>query len=76
MAIGLFLLLIAVGGLAGFVFWVWSLVDAIQRPDGDWEQAQQNKLVWILLLVFTGAIGSFIYVLVARPALEEAKRGF
>jgi hypothetical protein len=76
LAIGLLFLLIAVGGLAGFVFWVWSLVDAIQRPDGDWEQAGQTKLVWILVIVFTGAIGSFIYLLVARPSLEEVKRGF
>jgi hypothetical protein len=76
MALGLFVLLFAVGGLAAFVFWVWSLVDAIQRPDGDWEQAGQTKLVWILVIVFTGALGSFIYLLVARPALEEVKRGF
>ena len=76
MAIGLFLLLITIAGLAGFVFWVWSLVDAIQRPDADWEQAGQTKLVWILVLIFTGALGSFIYLLVARPSLEEVKRGF
>ena len=37
---------------AGFAFWVWSLVDAIQRPDADWEQTGQSKLVWILVLVF------------------------
>ena len=76
MALGLFVLLFAIAGLAAFVFWVWSLVDAIQRPDGDWEQAGQTKLVWILVIVFTGALGSFIYLLVARPSLEEVKRGF
>ncbi len=76
MAIGLFVLLIVGFGLAGFAFWVWSLVDAIQRPDADWEQAGQSKLVWILVLVFVGIIGSFIYLLVARPSLEEVKRGF
>ena len=62
--------------IAGFVFWIWSLVDAIQRPDSEWEQAGQNKLVWILVLIFIGFIGSIIYLLVARPALEEVKRGF
>jgi len=76
MAIGLLFLLIALAGLAGFVFWVWSLVDAIQRPDADWEQAGQSKLVWILVLIFVGFIGSIIYLLVARPPLEEVKRGF
>ena len=58
------------------MFWIWSLVDAIQRPDADWEQAGQNKLVWILVLIFIGFIGSIIYLLVARPSLEEVKRGF
>ena len=76
MAIGLLILLFGLVGIAGFAFWVWSLVDAIQRPDRDWEQAGQTKLVWILLLIFTGFLGSFIYLLVARPALEDVERGF
>jgi len=76
MAIGVLLLVFVVFGIAGFAFWVWSLVDAIQRPDAEWELAGQSKLVWILALIFVGIIGSFIYLLVARPALEEAKRGF
>lgn len=76
MAIGVLLLVFVVFGIAGFAFWVWSLVDAIQRPDAEWELAGQSKLVWILALIFVGIIGSFIYLLVARPALEEANRGF
>lgn len=75
MALGLFFLLFGVVALAGFAFWVWSLVDAIQRPDADWEQAGQNKLIWILVIIFVGFIGSFIYLLVARPQLENVRRG-
>ncbi|MCP4227119.1 MAG: hypothetical protein GY773_27560 [Actinomycetia bacterium] len=59
-----------------FIFWIWSLLDALRRPDADWEQAGQNKLVWVLVLIFIGFIGSIIYLLVARPALENAKRGY
>jgi len=76
MAFGLFFLLFGIVALAGFAFWVWSLVDAIQRPDAEWEQAGQNKLVWILVLIFVGFIGSIIYLLVARPPLENVKRGY
>ena len=76
MALGIFFLLFGAIAIAGFVFWIWSLVDAIQRPDAEWEQAGQNKLVWILVLIFIGFIGSIIYLLVARPSLEEVKREF
>ncbi len=75
MALGLFILLFGIVALAGFAFWIWSLVDAIQRPDAEWEQAGQNKLIWILVIVLIGFIGSIIYLLVARPQLEDAKRG-
>ncbi|MCP4226106.1 MAG: hypothetical protein GY773_22445, partial [Actinomycetia bacterium] len=60
MALGLFFLLFGVVALGGLAFWVWSLVDAIQRPDAEWEQAGQNKLIWILVLIFVGFIGSII----------------
>ena len=76
MALGLLFVLFGLVALAGFAFWVWSLVDAIQRPDAEWEQAGQNKLIWILVIIFVGCIGSIIYLVVARPQLENAKRGF
>ena len=76
MELGLFVLLFGVMALAGFAFWVWSLVDAIQRSDAEWEQAGQNKLIWILILIFLGFLGALIYLFVARPRLEEIRRGF
>ncbi len=40
-----------------FVFWIIMLVDVIQRKfKGDNEQ-----IVWILLVIFTGIVGSLIY---------------
>lgn len=76
MEVGLFFFGFGIIALAGFAFWVWSLVDAIQRPDPEWERAGQNKLIWILVLIFVGFIGSFIYLVVARPQLEAARDGF
>ena len=76
MAIGLVVLVVVVFGFGGFVLWVWTLVDAVQRSDADWEQAGQNRLVWILILIFLGFIGSLLYLFAARPQLEEVKRLF
>jgi len=48
---------------AVFGFWVWMLVDcAVHTP------AENNqKLVWVLVIVLTGWIGALIYLFVQRP---------
>ncbi|NNL68475.1 MAG: hypothetical protein HKO70_00760, partial [Acidimicrobiia bacterium] len=73
MAIGLVVLLILIFGVGGFVLWIWSIIDAVQRPDAQWERAGQTKLVWILILIFLGFLGSLIYLFAARPQLEAAR---
>ena len=52
-------LLLAVVGL---VLWIWALVSAIQNPALD----STMRIVWILVIIFTGFIGAIIYLLVAR----------
>lgn len=48
-------------GICGF--WLWSLIDcATKEPDNG-----NNKLVWILIIIFAGPIGSVIYCIVRRP---------
>jgi peptidoglycan/LPS O-acetylase OafA/YrhL len=55
--------LVAVLALASFAFWLWMLIDAITKmPSGG-----NTKLIWILVLVFTGVIGALIYYFVQRP---------
>lgn len=50
-------------------FWIWMLVDcATKEPD-----TGNDKIVWILILVFTHWIGALIYLLVRRP---ERKKKF
>ena len=45
------------------VFWIWILVDCAMK-----ETSQGNeKLVWILIILFTHWIGALIYFLVRRP---------
>ena len=51
-------------GLACFAFWVWMLVDCCRREfNGD-----NDKLIWVLVLIFTGALGALIYLIAGRPS--------
>ncbi|MEQ8763473.1 MAG: PLD nuclease N-terminal domain-containing protein [Planctomycetota bacterium] len=50
-------------GILGTFFWVWMLVDCATR-----EPAEGNdKIVWILVIVFTHLLGALIYFFVRRP---------
>lgn len=52
--------------LAGLIFWVWALVDAIGVTN-DSLYRTGSKLLWVLVIVFTGAIGAIIYLAIGRP---------
>jgi hypothetical protein len=60
-----FLIVVAVWVL-GLVFWVWALVDAIKVPHDSHYRAG-NKLVWVLVIIFTTVIGALIYLAIGRP---------
>jgi hypothetical protein len=64
-------LFVAALGLATTVLWVWTLVDVLRRPDGQYAAAGQTKLVWLLVVLFGHIIGSILWLLVARPQLER-----
>lgn len=63
---------VALLALASTVLWVWSLVDVLRRPDGEYAAAGQTKLVWLLVVVFGHVIGSILWLVVARPQLQRA----
>lgn len=49
--------------LLATIFWVWMLVDcATKEPDQG-----NDKVVWILVILFTHWVGALIYFLVRRP---------
>jgi uncharacterized membrane-anchored protein len=58
-----FTALFAVLALAAFAFWIWMLIDAITRIPSE----GNTKLIWILVIIFTGVIGALIYYFVQRP---------
>jgi len=52
-----------------FVFWLWMLIDCLKRPDGMFAAGGNNaKLIWILVIIFTGLIGALIYYFLIKKA--------
>ncbi len=49
-------------GLAGTVFWIVMLVDCARRL----QAGERDKLVWLVVMVFTHAVGALIYLLAGR----------
>lgn len=63
----LFACVIGLIAILGTIFWIWMIVDCATN-----EPAESNdKLMWILIVALTGAIGAAIYYFVRRP---ERKR--
>ncbi len=60
-SLGIFSIIIGVIGLA---FWLWMLVDALTKQPED-------KLVWVLVLIFGSIIGAFVYYLFPRKKRLE-----
>lgn len=53
----LFYFLIFAIAIASFIFWIIMLVDVIRREF----PKEDEKIVWILIVVLTGIIGALIY---------------
>jgi prolipoprotein diacylglyceryltransferase len=58
-----FFAVFAVFMLAALAFTIWMLIDAIKRVPSE----ENKKLIWILVIIFTGVIGAAIYFFVQRP---------
>jgi len=60
--IGLFILLIMACAVSSMVLWIWMIIDCAQRKFKE----DNEKVVWILLLVFLGVIGAIVYYFVVK----------
>jgi peptidoglycan/LPS O-acetylase OafA/YrhL len=58
------LILLILGG--GTVLWAWMIIEAATRETG------QDRLVWVIIIVFTHIIGAAIYYFVRRPVRKAA----
>ncbi|MFN3167704.1 MAG: PLDc N-terminal domain-containing protein [Phycisphaeraceae bacterium] len=70
---GMVLAFMCCGGvfsLAAFGFWLWMLIDCCtaQFPPGN-----DNKTMWVLLIVFLGALGALIYFFAGRPKKGQTR---
>ncbi len=64
---GLLVLLFLTVGIAAFAFWIWAIIDVVNVADDSMFKAG-DRLIWVLVIVFTHVIGAIIYVVVGRPA--------
>ena len=56
-------LLSAAIGISLFVFWIWMLIDAIKNQG----LKDMEKVIWVLVIIFTHIIGALIYFFIGRP---------
>lgn len=63
---------LALVGVALFVWWLLVLIEALKTPSAQWSAAGQNQVIYVVLMVLLGIIGTILYIAVARPALRTA----
>ncbi len=45
------------------IFWIWAIVDcAVNEPSGG-----NDKIIWLLVIIFVHFVGALIYYIVRRP---------
>ncbi len=45
-----------------FIFWLFMLIDCVKRNFKE----DSEKIVWVLVIIFTGIIGALIYYFVVK----------
>jgi hypothetical protein len=45
-----------------FVIWLWALIDCIKNPT----LSSNERIVWVLVIIFVPCIGSVLYLIVGR----------
>jgi len=58
----LFGLMFIVISILAFVFWIFMILDCVKKKFKN----DSEKIVWILILIFTGLIGALIYYFVVK----------
>ncbi len=61
------ILIIFVVGFIGSIIWIWALIDCAKNEPSD----GNDKLIWILIILFTHFIGAILYLLIRRPVRKS-----
>lgn len=59
---GLMMIVMVILAIVSVVAWIWALINAIQNPALD----STMRIIWVLVIVFTGIVGAIIYLLIGR----------
>ncbi len=60
----LLILLIVIFALLMLAFWIWMIIDCAQRDF----RKENDKIVWILVIVLLGGIGAAVYYFAVKRA--------
>ena len=61
------IILVAIVAILLSAFWVWMLIDCAKRDFKD-------KIVWILIIVFTHFLGAILYYYIVKKPEENKKQ--
>ena len=56
-------LVMFVVSISMFIFWIWALVDCVSNEPSE----GNDKIIWVLIILFLQAIGALVYYFVRRP---------
>ncbi|WP_342304155.1 PLDc N-terminal domain-containing protein [Methanolobus sp. ZRKC5] len=58
-------------GILGTLFWLWMLIDCAMKEPSE----GNDKLIWVIVIIFTNLLGALVYFFVRRPKrIEEYGR--
>ena len=60
---------------ATFIWWLVRLVECCTTSESAWRAIDQSRLVYVLLMIFLGVIGTFVYAAGPRQRLLAARAG-
>ena len=59
----LIIALVIIFGVFGTIFWIWTILDCAQNES----PADNDKIVWILIILLLHWLGAALYTIVRRP---------
>lgn len=54
-------------GIIGTLFWLWMLIDCATKEPSE----GNDKLIWIIIIIFTHVLGALVYFFVRRPKRKK-----
>lgn len=55
------------------VFHLWALIDVLKTPTSAWAAAEQNQVVWAIVVLVLAFVGPILYLFIARPQVVAAR---